>query len=155
MTLGEKAVKDGLANLGVHEVPKGSNDGPFIRVYLAFVGIFHPAAWCCAYCSFRIHKAAASLGIKSRWPKSGYVQGVYNWSVKNTIISTKPLKNHAFVVYYPNLKRYAHIGLIADVKGDKFLTVEGNSNTDGGREGYAVVSQWRLWTKNHKSIRIV
>jgi hypothetical protein len=152
MTLGEKAVELAKLRIGVHEA--STNWSPFIKIYLAFVGVFFPAPWCSAFASFVIHKAAASLGIKAKWPRSGYVQSVVNWAIKNSYISTKPCVGCAFVKYHPELKRYAHIGFIAEVNGNKVLTVEGNSNTTGGREGTEVVSIMRIWTDRYRSIKI-
>jgi len=158
--LAERAIECAKRSIGVREDTK-PNWGKWVSVYLKFVGILFPAPWCSAFVSYKIHQAAQELGVKTIWPKQAYVQSVVNWAKKRPegSIRTGPLPNSVFVKYDHTLKRYAHIGFIADVKWEggqeKILTVEGNSNTDGSREGKEVVSKWRVWTKDHRCIRIV
>ena len=147
MTLGNKAVEVALKRVGTKEI--GENWGRPVQIYLAFVHVFRPAAWCAAFLALMVHNAAKELGVKAAWPKSGYVQSVVNWAKKSTYLRDTPENGYAFVVWHPELKRYAHIGLIADTRKVhdhwEFLTVEGNSSTTGGREGKEVVSMWRAW----------
>lgn len=155
MTLGEVAVKRAKQSIGVYEKP--ANWGKWVKTYLAFVGIFCPAPWCAAFVAFKVHQASRDLGISVMWPKWGYVQKVVNWAVRRNLLTDEPGPACAFVVYNDDLKRYAHIGFIVEVSSDgkSIKTVEGNSNTDGGREGTSVVSMWRAWTSRHKCIKIV
>lgn len=158
--LPQQAIMRAKQSIGVTENP--SNWGRWVRQYLESVGILTPAPWCAAFLNFKIKQAANDLGIKSRWPKTGYVQSIVNWAKKQPVgsITYRPVTNSVFVVYHPELKRYAHTGFISEVRslgksGYRILTVEGNSNTTGSREGTKVVSTWRRWTDNHRCIRIV
>lgn len=151
MNLANKVIELAKQSIGVKE--ETPNWGKWVQVYLKFVGLFTPNPWCAAFVAYKIHQAAGQLNIKSKWPKSGYVQGVVNWAKKNTFILRAPQSNSVFAVWHPDLNRYAHIGFIIEIKKYKsgrvdFLSVEGNSNTDGGREGKEVVSQWRVWNPN-------
>jgi hypothetical protein len=147
MKLEEKTLELAKQSIGVTE--ETPNWGRWVSVYLKFVGIFSPAPWCAAFVAYKIHQAAGQLNVKATWPKAGYVQSVVNWAKKKVLVVRVPLPNTVFAVWHPELNRYAHIGFIAAVRksGSKveFLSVEGNSNTDGSREGKAVVSQWRTW----------
>lgn len=159
MALAERAIECARRSIGVRENP--SNWGKWVSVYLKFIGIFVPSPWCAAFVAYKIHQAAWELGIKTRWPKYGYVQSIVNWAKKQPLGSIRhsPLTNSVFVVFDKSLNRYAHIGFIEDVRTKNGLTqiktIEGNSNTDGSREGKEVVSVWRNWTSNHRCIKIV
>jgi hypothetical protein len=156
--LGIQAVIRAHQSVGVAEVTE--NWSKWIAVYLRFVGIRRPAPWCSAFVAYKIHQAASDLKVKVQWPRKAYVQDVFNWARTRDIVHSDPLPGRAFVVYHKDLNRYAHIGLIVEVRKifgkTQFLTVEGNSNTDGGREGKAVVSVWRNWDPaRHKAIAVI
>jgi hypothetical protein len=153
--LGLQAVKDGLANLGVKEDPPGSNSGKYVNIYLASVGLPPGNPWCAAFVFFRVQQAAKELGISALWPKTGLVQAVYDWAKSHKLVSDTPAAGMVFVEWFPSLNRYAHTGLIAEVQGNKFRTVEGNSNSNGSRDGEEVASNWRTWGPGYKAIKIV
>jgi len=153
-TVGLRAVKDGLQNLGVQEQPAGSNWGKFVQTYLNFVGIQSPAPWCCAFLVYRVHQAAKEIGLQPIVPKTGYVQNLYLWAKANHLVEDTPAPGLAFVEWSPSLNRYAHTGLIAEVKGNQFRTVEGNSNSNGSRDGECVASNWRTWGPAYKAIHL-
>jgi hypothetical protein len=159
MTLSERAIECATRSIGVKENP--SNWGRWVSAYLKFVGIFFPAPWCAAFVAYKINQAASELGVKSRWPKYGYVQSVVNWAKKQPVGSIRlmPYPNSVFVSYSNDLKRYSHIGFIkAVVKEDgliKIITIEGNSNKTGSREGTEVVSIKRIWSERYRCLRIV
>lgn len=54
-----------------------------------------------------------------------------------------PKSGDVFVMYHPDLKRYAHTGFVTEATGLNFKTVEGNCNPQGGREGYGVFARER------------
>ena len=159
MTLAEQAIYRAKQSIGVRET--SPNWSVWIKIYLAFCNIFAPAAWCAAFVAYKVHQAAGDVGVKSVWPRQAYVQSVVNWAKRQPMGSIReaPLPNSVFVRYYADLKRYAHMGFIEKVRTNngrtEILTIEGNSNTDGGREGHSVASTWRPWTSNHRCIRIV
>jgi hypothetical protein len=153
-TLGLRAVQDGLANLGVREDPPGSNAGKYVSEYLQFVGLPPGNPWCCAFLVYRIHQAAKELGVTPIVPKTGLVQALYNWAHGKGLVSDTPSPGMAFVEWFPSLGRYAHTGLIAEVQGNKFRTVEGNSNSNGSRDGECVASNWRTWGTGFKAIHL-
>lgn len=154
--LAQQTLKRAWESLGVKET--SPNDSIWIRIYLAFVNILRPAPWCSAFCMYKLHQGAKDLGIKSKYPKSGYVQSVYNWAEKNGYLLALPMAGSVFFVWHPELNRYAHIGFVKSVSkdGKRFVTIEGNSNTTGGREGTEVASNTRVYnSKNHKFAKII
>lgn len=145
-TLSEQVVKDAIANIGVEEIPRGSNWGKWVKKYLASVDIYYPAPWCAAFTYYRIKTAANKLKIETKFLKTGFVQSIYLWAKKNKYILDKPETGCLFLVWNDGLHRYAHIGIVRsyDAIHKSFTTVEGNSNSDGGREGYCVASNTRV-----------
>jgi hypothetical protein len=158
-TLGNKALELAKQSVGVKE--ESPNWGKFVAVYLKCIGILFPAPWCAAFVAYKVHQAAAVLGIKAKWPKWGLVAKVVTWAKAQGITHPDPIPGYVFAVYHPELRRYAHIGFIAEVRKVKdgrwlFRTVEGNSNSDGSREGKEVASNWRSWNpKRHICIEVV
>jgi len=141
-------------SIGVRE--EKPNWGKWVSVYLKFVNIFTPAPWCCAFVLYKVHQAAGELKTKSILPKTGYVQGLYNWAENRGYISNTPEAGKIFFVWSKELKRYAHIGFVESVKGTRFVSIEGNSNSNGSREGREVCSNTRVYVPDHhKFMRII
>jgi hypothetical protein len=54
-----------------------------------------------------------------------------------------PKPADVFGIYFRDLKRIAHVGLVEKVKNDWIYSLEGNTNIDGGREGDGVYAKKR------------
>lgn len=119
------------AEVGVKEI--GSNDGKRVREYLAYTGINQPAAWCAAYVSFVFHTAGYSQ------PRTAWSPALF--PVARIVKEPKPA--NVFGVYFPELKRIAHVGLVEKIKDDWIYSIEGNSNNNGGRNGDGVYQRLR------------
>jgi hypothetical protein len=132
------------SQVGVRELT-GKNDGPEVKQYLASVKLKEGFAWCAAFVNYCLE----SCSIKT--PKSGWVP---SWLIKERIIYnskqiyvagnyTKPLRGDLIFLYNKEMGRPAHIGFV-DEWGDEYVkTVEGNTNTAGGREGNGVYRKIR------------
>lgn len=106
-------------------------------------------AWCDSFAGCWVPlKVGLKAGIK--------IPGVYSASVDRTwadartrkLIRTKPQPGFLFVVRAKISNGFStydgiHIGIVRKVIGDKFTTIEGNTNGGGGREGYGVLSHTR------------
>lgn len=156
--IGLQAGKDGLANLGVHEDPPGSNRGKWVDKYNAFVGAPLGSPWCCSFLVLRYYQAAKELGLTTHILKTGSVQKLFKWAEKEGKVSKQPVAGDAFVLWFPSLHRYAHTGLIVDViieKGlVKIVSVEGNTSATGSREGTLVAKKTRTWTEEFRALRL-
>ena len=138
-----RALEIALTQVGVKERP--SNRGKEVEEYQAEAGIHPGDPWCAAFVNWCARRAAAELGVTSALeavPLQGYVQSYvdhgkqHGWVVKANEV--KP--GHLFCVYHPSLNRYAHIGFVGEMLPSRthFTTVEGNANSQGGREGIEV-----------------
>jgi len=65
-------------------------------------------------------------------------------SVRPTNNNQQPTTADIFGIYFPAKKRIAHAGFIDQWDGTWLITVEGNTNVSGGREGDGVYRKRRL-----------
>jgi hypothetical protein len=119
------------AELGVREV--GNNDGARVRAYLTYTGIKTPAPWCAAWISYCFGKAGFAE------PRTAWSPAMF--PVSRLTLDPKPAD--VFGIYFDNLKRIAHVGLIERLQGKFIFSVEGNTSADGSREGTGVFRRLR------------
>ncbi|MEO4030132.1 CHAP domain-containing protein [Chromobacterium vaccinii] len=132
-------VQTAMTQLGVEEQPRGSNDGPKVRQYLQAVGIGFPAAWCMAFVYWCAQRAAEETGAVNPLLKTGGV--LRQWNERPALRVSAPQPGDVFIMDFG--KGLGHTGIVERVDGDKLLTIEGNTNASGGREGYAVCRRVR------------
>ena len=150
--LGKQVVEVARRYIGVEEQPRGSNRGPHINDFLAHVGLPPGHPWCTAFVSFCVHKAAQELGMEMDFPKTGWTPSLLSYAKKKSRLITrneieagvKPRPGWIALFYYPNLQRVAHSGIVERyLPLGMVVTIEGNTNNDGSREGYKVCRRLR------------
>ena len=142
--LTERIIADAIQTIGVHEIGR-SNSGPEVNQYLKFVGLSPGNPWCCAYVVYRVYKAAHEIGVDVGFKITGSCQVLYLWAKAKKLVHTVPVAGDVFLQWHSKLDRYAHAGFVRSISptGKSFVTVEGNSNDDGSRDGYEVCSNTR------------
>jgi hypothetical protein len=122
-----------------------TNQGPGIKKYWEAtyypLGYENREPWCCSFVVWCIQQA----GIYSdgKRPKTPSVFAMENWAWNNNIPLTKPVKSvkkGQLVIF-----AFSHIAIAlsdSDNDGD-FLTIEGNTNPSGSREGNGVYKKVR------------
>ena len=119
--------------VGVREDPIGSNDGIRVREYLRSAGILEPSPWCAAF----VHWGCQKAGIE------GYGAWTPSW-VKPSLEIEDPCRDAWGLVFYPKIGRFGHIFVVTQVFDNGMIeTIEGNTNTDGSREGTGVFRRFR------------
>lgn len=116
--------------IGVQE--SHENSGPGVDTYNAYVG-FKKVPWCASFVSWCFGQA-------------GYAQPRTAWSpalFPRNRLAKNPLAGMVMGIYFPDLKRVAHCGIIFRVRGDWLETVEGNTSINGSREGTGVFKRTR------------
>ncbi|WP_026903234.1 CHAP domain-containing protein [Pedobacter glucosidilyticus] len=119
------------------------NDGSRVESYLQYTGHSKGAPWCAAFVSWCLGKAGIS-NPQTAWSPALLPQKRIIW--KNTWQQEKiqPQAGDVFGIWYASKKRIAHCGFI-DAWGDSIIiTVEGNTNEAGSREGDGVYRKRRL-----------
>lgn len=158
-TVPQIVIADGLAaavldvarsQLHVRESPLGSNRGPEVDEYVKLTGLPPTGgfAWCVCFVFFCFHTASKKLGksnpmiktagVLDLWNKAGQkgVLRVTNLKAKNNPSLVKP--GQIFVIDTGKPGGAGHAGLVEQVAGGKLVTIEGNTNNGGSRDGIGV-----------------
>jgi peptidoglycan hydrolase-like protein with peptidoglycan-binding domain len=148
-TLLDRALQIASTQVGVREQPKGSNRGPEVDEYLRAVGL-NPAhgsfAWCVAFAFWCFKEAARDLGranplvktagVLDHWNKAGQ-KGIQRITTAKAVGNPALVRpGHLFVMDFGG--GLGHLGIVERVAGGRIVTIEGNSNEGGSREGIGV-----------------
>lgn len=134
--------------VGVHEVPHYSNEGPQVEAYLAAVGLGGGYSWCMAFVVWTFKQAGYMKFLKA----TGSCQDQADFAKsEGLLVSAQDAKGRMapgwiMLQWHPELNRYAHTGIVTsyDVVTGDFWTIEGNSTNDPAqRNGDGVVKQHR------------
>ena len=132
--------------IGIEE-KGGDNEGPAVELFLRAAGLGKGAPWCAAFVNFCAEMASSLTNERSPLElvrRQGYVQDYYDWAEGSGRLREDPAIGDLFVIWHLKKKRYAHIGFVSSVELSQHIhTVEGNTNEDGGREGYMVAERIR------------
>lgn len=148
----DRVVEIYMGEIGVRELT-GRNDGERVEEYLHSVGHKKGAAWCAAFVSW-VFQQAKIKAVRSAWSPA--------WFPASNTIYTRgssgnrtPEKADVFGIWFNNLNRIAHVGFVDDwQKNTQFvLTVEGNTNDAGSRDGDGVYKKRRLKSQIYKVSR--
>lgn len=150
------------SQLGVTEYP--SNWGVDVSAYLRSVGIRFPAAWCGAYvywcymmytCDFDYR--SLKLGYVPNWSR-GEMQQYVVWDKRSSETKIQDFEFHPgdlCTIYFGNLKREAHIYMVVEKLNGQLVTIEGNTNDGGSRDGIGVFLRQRSLSSVYKVIRLI
>jgi len=124
------------SQLGVHE--RSKNSGPEIDQYLEFVGLGPGYPWCAAFGCWGIHET-----VKRGYPTNfKYSAGVLAmWRANAPYRVPAPKRGDLFIMDFGKGK--GHTGIVKAVEGYRIITIEGNSNLWGSREGTHVLQNSR------------
>lgn len=137
------------SQVGVREQPPGSNRGPEVDQYLKCVGL-DPAdgsyPWCAAFVYWCFAQAAQKLktanpaiqcaGVLEMWTRAGSSGVTRVSAAEATARPSLVVPGSVFVLSTGSGN--GHTGLVESVDGITLTTIEGNTNSVGGREGIGV-----------------
>lgn len=115
---------------------RGPNTGPMVDKILGSVGLPPGNPWCAAFNYYVFEQA----GLSSRVPRTGWSPA---WLAGERKPANKAQKGDVFGIYFSSLRRIAHTGIIEEPKGKYCITIEGNTNDRGSREGDGVYRKRR------------
>lgn len=147
--------------IGVEEV-NGTNCGPRVNQYKAatWLPADKPWPWCAAFVCWVVREAAKQAGVeftdKFRRPQTAGAWDFENWSLAQDL-STWTRKPHRGDIEPGDIVifTFSHIGLAVsypDANGN-VLTIEGNTDGAGSREGGAVLRKTRRLSQIRSRIR--
>ena len=148
--LSEAAVAFAETQIGVMESPLGSNRGPEVDRYLRAAGLDPSTGdfpWCVAFTHFCYQSAAAQVGgpnphvrtagVLDHWNKAAKVPNAIRVTTKEAVASpARVTPGSLFIMDFG--KGVGHSGLVVEVAGGKLVTIEGNTNDSGTRNGIGV-----------------
>jgi lysozyme family protein len=147
-SLSAQALQTAATQVGVREVPLGSNRGPRVDQYLEAVepGL-RAAPWCMAFVYWCFGRAAANLNLANPVPRTAGVKRSWQMAQSLPGLTILPAAQAAsdpslvvpgMVFYIDTGPTTGHSGLVADVIGGTLVTIEGNTNEGGSANGIGV-----------------
>jgi hypothetical protein len=118
--------------LGIRELT-GHNDGPRVEAYLSVVKLGKGQPWCAAFVSWVYQQAGFPK------PRSGWSPDLF----PKARLARSALPGDVIGIYFPALKRIAHVGIAVTQKGDYIYSTEGNTSLQGSRDGDGVYRKVR------------
>ena len=144
------AIEFAATQIGVRESPLVSNRGKDVDQYLRAVGlnpVGNSFAWCVAFTHFCYLKAAASLnsenphiktpGVLDHWNKAGTKAGVVRVTKANAVADPSRVKPGSLFIVDLG-KGLGHSGMVVETANGRLVTIEGNTNDNGSRNGIGV-----------------
>lgn len=123
--------------IGVREL-SGNNDGARVEAYLKVTGLRKGNPWCAAYVSW-VYRQAGFAAPASAWSPDLFPA---------SRITKDVLPGNVLGIFFPEMPRIAHVGLIIKQDGDWIVSVEGNTNVAGSRNGDGV----HLRRRHHRTV---
>ena len=137
---GRNAVKEiYTSQIGVREAT-GRNDGAQVESYLKVTGLNAGYAWCAAFVGWCFDKAGVKA-VKSAYAPAWFANSKVIWKQGK---GQQPKQSDVFGIWFSNKKRIAHVGFVDSWGVKEVITVEGNTNEAGSREGDGVYRKRRL-----------
>lgn len=109
------------------------------------VGFIPSQSWCAYFCELVYKEAMPQLSLELDKLFSASATKTYdNFKKAGYVISGKPSPG-ALAVWQYGSSWKGHIGIVTEIRSEKmFMSVEGNTNDKGGREGYIVAERARM-----------
>lgn len=141
-----------LHELKMHAHEEGTNWGPVVAEYLHNAGIDVPASWCAAFVYWCLTQACVAAAISNPLEGVHYhalVQSFVDFAIAHHLTIPAGLAQPGDIVAYNFGTHYDHIGVLKTrVLNNDFRAIEGNSNSNGSREGTEVVDHPRTYKVN-------
>lgn len=128
-------------DIGLCEDPKGSNKGKQIQKFFDSDDLDEKDGypWCASAVSYWVQQWIKENGSDLKKPQIAGVARFPVWAKAQKLrVSFDPRPNDIVIF------TFSHIGVVESVDDQKIVTIEGNTNDDGSREG------WQVCRKNRK-----
>lgn len=139
-----------LSQIGVRE-KTGKNDGQEVEMYLKTVGLGKGYAWCSAYVKWCLVQAEIPNTINAWSPTAENKKHIV---FSNRKFNEEPLPGDVGTLYYSKLKRIGHTYFFHQkINESVYESVEGNTSTQGSREGDGVYRRIRSFNSTYSISR--
>jgi hypothetical protein len=138
------------SQIGVREAT-GKNDGKQVEAYLRATGLGKGYSWCAAFVRWCFDQAGVKTSITA-WSPSAHNSRNVVYHKRQLLKQVQPAD--VFTLWYSHLKRVGHTGFVDRIENSKVVvTVEGNTNQAGSREGDGVYLKKRSLHTIHSITR--
>jgi hypothetical protein len=143
LTVRQQVEKAYLQEVGVRELT-GKNDGVRVEAYLRSVGARKGQPWCAAFVSYILRKCGVNAP-RSAWSPAFFPDRnlIFHRQKKPDLKSVSILPGQVFGIFFRNMGRIAHVGFTHRRIKNAIVTIEGNTNGAGSREGNGVYEKIR------------
>lgn len=161
----EKVRQIYTSQLGVRE--KQVNSGPEVEQFLRYVKLPKGNPWCAAFVCW-VYGEADVWNPRTGWSPDLFRNDKVIWTSgepgtgkrdsrrpQNGIAEQRPRTADVFGIYFPEKGRIAHVGFVDEWNDPWLITVEGNTNLSGSREGDGVYRKRRLVRSIYKVARYI
>jgi hypothetical protein len=157
MTLAKRIAAIARKEIGVTEIA-GTNCGPRVNEYKAATSLppGKPWPWCAAFVCWVVRQAVGDESVPFKLPRTAGAWDFENWAARNPGVRLKRGPSQTDIAVGDIVVfTFSHIG-IAVSQGDSphVLTVEGNTDSEGSREGGGVFLKHRHISKIRSRIRL-
>lgn len=114
-------------HVGTKEVPDKSNRGILIDEANTYTGVSLGSPWCASIISLAYKNSGLSV------PRDARAAGMF--TSKSIISPLFVMPGDLGGIYFPKLGRIGHVFMVRKIFGSFVLTVEGNTNRQGSRDG--------------------
>jgi len=152
-----RVIEVACAEGGVVEDPKiGQNRGQRVDEYIRSTHLdpagnpSHGYPWCACFVFWCFRQAALDLSQSNPCTRTASVVTHWDLTSARKILASEAKIDHTVVrpgmIFCKTHDRHSHTGVVCAVTDAGFVTVEGNTNREGSREGDAVVfGKTRPW----------
>lgn len=138
------------SQIGVRELT-GKNDGPEVEMYLKTVGLGKGYSWCSAFVKWSLDEAEIPNKINAWSPTAENKKNII-YQARRFVAEPEP--GDVFTIWFPRMKRIGHTGFFDGRQNETIIvTVEGNTNEAGSREGDGVYKKYRSLKTIHSISR--
>jgi hypothetical protein len=132
------------SEIGIKEIPPGSNRGPRVEEYLKSVHLGPGYAWCAAFVYWCYKKACMGLNLANPLLATGSCLNHWNKTTGKRITSGEVALNPALIgpgdIFIIRRNEWqGHTGIVTAIDGAYIKTIEGNANSFHSAEGDGVV----------------
>lgn len=142
--LRKKVIATYTKEIGVREF-SGKNDGLRVETFLKYVKLGKGNPWCAAFVCWGYGQNSV-INPKSGWSPDLFPKAKVVYKRNDLKKLATPRAGDTFGLYFPEKGRVAHVGYIHEWPPDSkwCITVEGNTNEAGSRDGDGVYKKRRL-----------
>jgi hypothetical protein len=136
--------KNYTSQIGIRELT-GNNDGPEVEAIIESAG-FDAASkipWCAATVYYNYLLIGHRLEVKYPALSAAYFDSTHIIYQRGEGYKCDPQKGDLIGIYFKSKGRIAHIGFYDSQTENYFISVEGNTNKAGSREGDGIYRKYR------------